>query len=418
MKKILFTGVLLLAAICLVGAQQSYAYDNVTSTPDGGCLACHAFAGGGGTAHTTHSTATVACTSCHDVSPGAVPVKSSKCLVCHPTANAPVCDLVIAHAAASTSCITCHPTCTPPTTTIPPGNPAACADWIGSWNFTYDNSTITTVCFDNTSITSDTLTVCDNDSAANCVCLNDVTAKLFCVDNSTYAQCDNDSTPGCTCIDNPYYKAPGPNGVKAVTITAAVTNLTFQGQAVPCLAQGTRGAKAVNIVQVNDATATKYGLANLTYLVFEGTTADFDNITFAQILPAKFTKDNNSVDFVAEEDLNSLDLVSGTKAITPIVDNCTLTIFPKKYGKVRAILEPFQVFIIRAPKDGDIEFAKPVAIDWGNDAINDIIKIRLGKKMIFGIIFVRPFKLVTGEYQVDVTYGETDKTACGPITVK
>ncbi len=48
MKKLVLTGVMLLAALLFAGAQQGYAYDNVTSTPDGGCLACHAFAGGTG----------------------------------------------------------------------------------------------------------------------------------------------------------------------------------------------------------------------------------------------------------------------------------------------------------------------------------------------------------------------------------
>ena len=293
---------------------------------------------------------------------------------------------------------------------------ATCQDWKGAWQFTYDNATTTQICFDNSSITDDAIALCDNDSAPNCVCITDNASKpKLCIDNSTFTQCDNDSVLDCTCIDNPLYGLN--NGNKSVTITQALDNLTFQGNPVPCLATGTQGTTPVTIVQVDNATVAKLAahgidVAPLTYIVFEGT---IDNATFAQILPANFKKGADNTTFTAEENFNLLGLASGIKnAVVPPVE-CTLTIIPKKIHKLFAFANPISPFVIIAPSD--VAFAKPIAIDWGTDAINNLFKIRIGKRIIFGLIFTRPFKLVAGDFEVDVTYGDAG-AACGTITVK
>lgn len=417
MKKLVITGVLLFAALLFAGAQQGYAYDNVTSTPDGGCLACHAFAGGTGSGHTTHSGASVACASCHA---GGVPgknVASSTCIVCHPTGDVGACNLVVAHGASS-SCLTCHTTCAPPA-----ADPAECADWVGDWEFTYDNESTTTICFDNSSIDNETFTLCDNDSAANCQCLDDVTGPELCLEDvSPYAQCDPDNYSGsgnCVCVANPFYKAPGPNGVQDVTITqAAADNVTFNGRVVPCVASGTRGATPVTIVQVDNVTADELGIKKLTYIVFEGAT--FDEVTFAAILPANFTKDNDSTQFTAEPLFNAIGLVSGIKSDndTPPPVECKLKVIPGAIFKLLAFANPFSPYVIIAPRDSGIEFSRPISIDWGTDAINDITHIKLGKRLIFGVGFARPFKLERGDFTFTVTYGDSDDTACGTLKVK
>jgi hypothetical protein len=405
MKKLVLTGVLLFAALLFAGTQQGYAYDNVTSTPDGGCLACHpGFAGGSGAGHTTHSGVTGSCGACH---PGSVPgknVKSSTCIVCHPTGDVGACNLVVAHGASS-SCITCHSACAPP-----PAGQAECADWVGDWKFTYDNATTTNICFDNSSIDNETFTLCDNDTAANCQCLDDVTAQQLCLEDiAPYVQCDPDNYSGsgnCVCVANPFYKAPGPNGVQDVSITQALAdNVTFQGRTAPCLASGTRGTTPVTIVQVDNATAAELGIANLTYIVFEG--ADFDNVTFAEILPANFTKDNDSTQFTAETLFNSIGLVSGIKSdneTPPPECEQNLRVIPGTIFRLLSFVNPFSAFVI--------------TIDWGTEAINDLIHIKLGKRLIFGFGFARPFQLVAGDYIVKVTYGDSAAEACGELTVR
>lgn len=117
--------VLLAASVVSTSNHPVSAYQQVTS---GGCLNCHAFAGGtSSVAHTTHSNVSVGCTACHAV-PGAKDVTSSKCIACHPAGDIGKCNLVNlpAHPESGTqSCLTCHPNCAPATTTttsIPPGD--------------------------------------------------------------------------------------------------------------------------------------------------------------------------------------------------------------------------------------------------------------------------------------------------------
>jgi hypothetical protein len=74
--------------------------------------------------------------------------------------------------------------------------------------------------------------------------------------------------------------------------------------------------------------------------------------------------------------------------------------------------------VIFAPKDSGIEFGRPISIDWGTEAINDITHIKLGKRLILGVGFARPLKLEKGEFTFTVTYGDNETEQCGKIEVK
>ena len=97
---------------------------------------------------------------------------------------------------------------------------------------------------------------------------------------------------------------------------------------------------------------------------------------------------------------------------------CTLTVIPKTFIKLGALLNPIHFFIIRAERSGPIEFSKLQIVDWGNPAIGTIARIRLGKKLIFGFNLIRFTEIVAGDYTVTVTYGSPETTACAPYTVK
>jgi hypothetical protein len=105
-----------------------------------------------------------------------------------------------------------------------------------------------------------------------------------------------------------------------------------------------------------------------------------------------------------------------------LTDNCTpecvVKVVPKKIFKLIAIINPIHPFVISADKDSGVEFARPIDIDWGTDAINDIIRVKIGKRIIFGFLLVRPFKLVAGEFDVTVTFGADDTICAGTIEVK
>jgi hypothetical protein len=141
MKYFFITIIALFTVLLLSGVKPACAYPNVTNTPDGGCLICHAFAGGTGstsaTLHATHVAVPVSCFACHpDGTPGKN-VTSSKCIACHPRGNIGKCNLVelSAHPTAGVqACITCHSTCAvTTTTTVPAGD---CTLIVSPNNFT------------------------------------------------------------------------------------------------------------------------------------------------------------------------------------------------------------------------------------------------------------------------------------------
>ncbi len=218
---------------------------------------------------------------------------------------------------------------------------AECADWVGDWKFTYDNATVTTVCFDNSSIDNETFTLCDNDSAPNCQCIEDVNAKQLCVEDAPpFAQCTPDNISGpanCVCVDNPYYKDPSvPNGTYDVVIDSATDNYSAGPIVFDCFATGLRGTQAITIAQPNKATLAAFpeyfpDVDNGTYLVYEGSGQDIATLPFAMIPQDKFTKDNDSVvQFETIPMYNFLGLVSGIKSdnVTPPECEQNLRVIP------------------------------------------------------------------------------------------
>ena len=106
-----------------------------------------------------------------------------------------------------------------------------------------------------------------------------------------------------------------------------------------------------------------------------------------------------------------------------LTDNCSacaVKVFPKKIFKLIAIINPIHPYVITAAKDSGVVFAKPIDIDWGTDAINDIIRVVIGKRkrIIVGFLIVRPLQLEAGELYVTVTFGAEDTICAGTITVK
>jgi hypothetical protein len=104
--------------------------------------------------------------------------------------------------------------------------------------------------------------------------------------------------------------------------------------------------------------------------------------------------------------------------LTDTCPTCAVKVVPKKIFKLFAIINPIHPYVISAARDSGVEFARPIDIDWGTDAINDIIRVKIGKRIIFGFLLVRPFKLVAGEFDVAVIFGAADTFCAGTIEVK
>jgi hypothetical protein len=310
-----------------------------------------------------------------------------------------------------------------------------CQDWEGVWEFTYDNGTAkATFCFDNNSvIDNETIAACDNDSKDNCTCIDNIsiTDKQLCIDNVTFAQCDNNSIDNCTCVDNPLYKKlTVPKGKYEVKLTDVQENFSMGPLKALCYATGKRGTQAITINQPDNASLAEYAqyypnAKKGMYFVQEGAGQDLSKIALfpqARILKENFLGDN----FTTETNWNITGLVSGTfvRELTceeKGLDNCDnatcdLTIVPKKISKLLSFINPIVPFVISG--GSDVEFARPIAIDWGTDAIKTLVKIKLGKRSIFGLIFKRPLKLESDNYTVTVTYGDNDTEQCGTIEVK
>jgi hypothetical protein len=97
---------------------------------------------------------------------------------------------------------------------------------------------------------------------------------------------------------------------------------------------------------------------------------------------------------------------------------CILKVVPKQISKLLAFLNPFIPFVISAESDSGVVFARPFEIDWGTEAINDILRIKIGNRIIVGFLFARPLQLEAGTFDVVVTYGDNGTEQCGAIEVK
>ena len=201
-------------------------------------------------------------------------------------------------------------------------------------------------------------------------------------------------------------KGNGRNGTYEVKICSIQKDYVLSGITFPCLAQGTRTVDGQNIfIARSQFSTTKYRYYEI------------DNFTQTEAVNGAIILDEDFQGDQFTSSANTFGLVSGMKTGS-CEPNCILKIVPKKIFKLFAFLNPFSPFVISADKDSGIEFTGKIAIDWGTEAINDIIRLRLGKKTIFGLMFKRPLKLESDNYTVVVTYGDNDTQQCGNIEVK
>ena len=97
---------------------------------------------------------------------------------------------------------------------------------------------------------------------------------------------------------------------------------------------------------------------------------------------------------------------------------CTVTVVPKKIYKLIATFNPIHPYVISAAKGSGVDFVQPIDIDWGTDAIKDIIRLKIGNRIIVGFLLVHPSQLVAGDkLDVTVTFG-SDSVCAGTIEVK
>ncbi len=81
-------------------------------------------------------------------------------------------------------------------------------------------------------------------------------------------------------------------------------------------------------------------------------------------------------------------------------------------------LTPSFPLCVSLDKDSDVVFAPPIAIDWGTEAINDVIRSKIGPRSIVGFLLVRPFRLEPGEFDVTVSFGPDGSSCAGTISVE
>ena len=247
------------------------------------------------------------------------------------------------------------------TTTTVKGGGGTCADWVGTWTLTYDNST--------------------------------------------------DTLPG----DN---NGKGRNGDYEVQICKYTENYIFPSaptMTFPCFAEGTRTVDGKLIYFIASPFDPVTAYRTYYYELDAYPTGALSNgavIKPENFAPTAFTPAANTFGLTAGIKTSN----DTTNCETPLV--CELKIAPKKIFPLLTFLSPIAPFVISAAKDSGIEFTKPIKIDWGTTAINDLIKIRIGKRIIFGLMMRRPLKLESDNYTVTVTYGDNDTQQCGTIEVK
>ena len=103
---------------------------------------------------------------------------------------------------------------------------------------------------------------------------------------------------------------------------------------------------------------------------------------------------------------------------TCIITICSVRIFPRRISKLFASITPNMIpFAIIASKGSAVEFQRPISIDWGTQFIDDWGRVRIGKRGIFGFLYVSPIRLETGDFEVTVRFGPGDTVCAGKITV-
>jgi hypothetical protein len=97
---------------------------------------------------------------------------------------------------------------------------------------------------------------------------------------------------------------------------------------------------------------------------------------------------------------------------------CGLQVAPRRIVKLLAFFDPLIPFAVSLDKESGYEFSRPVAIDWGTDAINDSVRSKVGPRAVIGFLLVRPFRLEAGVFEVTVTFGDDSTSCSGTITVE
>jgi hypothetical protein len=98
--------------------------------------------------------------------------------------------------------------------------------------------------------------------------------------------------------------------------------------------------------------------------------------------------------------------------------NCILNVVPKQISIMLAKKKQLIPFVITAPSGSGVQFKKPIKIDWGTKAIDDILLYKISERTLAGILRVSPNKIEVGEFEVVVTYGKSKTEECGTIEVK
>jgi hypothetical protein len=97
---------------------------------------------------------------------------------------------------------------------------------------------------------------------------------------------------------------------------------------------------------------------------------------------------------------------------------CSLQVAPRRIIKLLAFFDPFIPFVVSLEKDSGVEFFRPITIDWGTEAISDVIRSKIGPRSIVGFLLVRPFRLEPGEFEVTVSSGPEGSSCAGTISVE
>ncbi len=115
----------------------------------------------------------------------------------------------------------------------------------------------------------------------------------------------------------------------------------------------------------------------------------------------------------AGKELYTIDNTTGNprNQVTPAdngTDNetCTLKVIPKKLHKLLSLLEPIKGFVLIG--EDDTEFVRADKPVWDSEAIKHLFKLKVGKKVVIAIVFVKPLALEPGD--VEVTLGECKGT--------
>ena len=97
---------------------------------------------------------------------------------------------------------------------------------------------------------------------------------------------------------------------------------------------------------------------------------------------------------------------------------CTLKIVPRNIFRLFALENQSVPFVVYASRKSGVIFSEPINIEWTTDAIENGKWATIGKRIIIGILVAHPNKLIGGEFQAIVSYGDNSAQECFTIDVK